>query len=456
MLVIKDYTQKKYSFDRIFIITLLLCSGFFNGAFAQSFKSSEKGIISDKIESEVIPSFFKIDVNGLPEIIDENFGLEKVCFHIKHKRPIDLKIELLSPDGTMVWLSNRNGEGNNYGYLHTCFTEKGFNGEVYNPERFFEGEYTSEGRMDFFNNGQNPNGIWLLIISDLKEGVVGKLENVELTFGANPANSKVSPCNKENLENCYSSSKNSKLLPDLIISKELTNKNISFFDSNSEEYPNELRFAAAMANIGEGPLEIITTSNWYCNDKLVDENIICEDGTYPTNNVQQIIYKINNDGLLNADTIKSGTLYFDNSPGHNHYHVENWADFKLLKKRWWTNNPKKWKIISSSSKVSYCLFDNKICTKENGYCNENGTIYSVDNLINYGLGRYTSCNSKIQGISVGGIDYYGMFYEGQSIKVPKDIKRGMYYLFIEVDPLNEYEESNENNNIFITKIEIRS
>jgi len=75
-----------------------------------------------------------------------------------------------------------------------------------------------------------------------------------------------------------------------------------------------------------------------------------------------------------------------------------------------------------------------------------GTIYDQAHLPNYGLGKYTSCNSRRQGISVGGIDYYGMNYEGQSIRLPADIAPDEYYLFIEVDPNNDYKEIDEENN----------
>lgn len=292
-----------------------------------------------------------------------------------------------------------------------------------------------------------------MLISDLRQDVIGKLESVDITFGDQPAYLTTSPCTVDSVNYCYSSRKDRKLLPDLIISESLSSENIFYFGPTHKNYPNELRFAAAMANIGDGPLEIITTTNWYCSDEVVAENTICADGSFPTNNVQQIIYRMGSE-IMHYDTVKSGVMFFDNSPGHNHYHVQNWASFKFLKKRWWTKNPKNWKVIASSNKVSYCLFDNKICTKENKYCYDNGITYDQSCLPNYGLGKYTSCNSRRQGISVGGIDYYGMNYEGQSIELPSDIKPGMYYLFIEVDPNNDYEEKDEDNNCILIPMKI--
>lgn len=422
---------------------------------AQEFKAEKLGIISDKDGSEIIPSFFMIPVEGISSKIDSTFGLEKVCFHIKHRRPSDLKIELLSPEGTSVWISNRNGESNNYGYLNTCVVQNGFNGPIHSPNIYFQGEYSAEGRLSFFNNGQNPNGIWLLIITDLQEGTLGKLEDVRILFSDNPATIKKSPCTIENSGECHTTHSEGKLLPDLAISRKLAVENIRYFDENHSQYPNQLRFAAAMTNLGDGPLHIITTNNWYCREEIVTENTICKDGTRPTNNVQQVIYQKGHGGKMVFDTLKSGVMFFDDSPGHNHYHVKNWANFKLLKKKWWTKDYKCWEEIAASEKVSYCLFDNKICTNENEYCkSENSEVYSESNLLNYGLGTYSSCNSKIQGISVGGIDYYGMYYEGQSIDLPSDIVRGTYYLLIEVDPSNEYLEKDETNNSIVIPVEI--
>lgn len=361
---------------------------------------------------------------------------------------------MLSPTGTNVWLTNRNGNNNKYGYFNTCFTQSGFNGPIHEGEHIFEGEYTAEGRMDFFNNGQNPNGTWLLVISDLKNGVLGKLENCSITFGSNAASLEKSNCDIYSAKDCSCTSPTNALLPDLIVSEKLTIDNIEYYGNEHPEYPNQLRFAAAMANIGEGPLEIITTENWYCQDKIVDKSETCSDGSRPTNNVQQILYVKSAENSLSFDTLKSGTLYFENAPGHNHYHVKNWANFRLLKKRWWTNNPHCWKVIAESAKVSYCLFDNMICSEENRYCVSNESVYSYQNLKNYGLGDFPSCDSQKQGISVGGIDYYGINYEGQHIDLPPNIKSGKYYLHIEVDPSNEYLEMNEENNSILVPITI--
>ena len=45
---------------------------------------------------------YPLEVSGLPNKIDTNFGLETICLSINHTKVSDLKIELISPDGTSI------------------------------------------------------------------------------------------------------------------------------------------------------------------------------------------------------------------------------------------------------------------------------------------------------------------------------------------------------------------
>jgi DnaJ-class molecular chaperone len=87
-------------------------------------------------------------------------------------------------------------------------------------------------------------------------------------------------------------------------------------------------------------------------------------------------------------------------------------------------------------------------------CEEKGKVFGEKNLRNYGLGNYTECKSKKQGISVGGYDTYGMLYEGQFIQLPKGLKSGQYFLEIEIDPNHIYKEKDRSNNIFRMPVQI--
>jgi hypothetical protein len=309
--------------------------------------------------------------------------------------------------------------------------------------------------MEFVNNHQNPNGTWYLYVTDLQKGIIGKVIKFSLEFGHNPATILKTPCNGKNPAKCFTSNSKGDLLPDLIVVKDLTQNHIKYFGPNHPDtsFRNQLRFAAAMANIGQGPFEIKASNIWKCGKKTVLKNEKCDDGSNPKASVSQIIYRVFN-GKLDSLSVDGGQIYFDNTPGHNHYHVNNWVDYFLLKKKWWTNNPLKWKVLAKSTKVSYCLFDNLYCDDKNNYCKDGVTTYSYHNLPNFGFGNFHSCNSSLQGISVGGIDYYGMYYEGQSIHLPENIKKGSYYLMIHVDPLNIYKEVNKKNNIFLMEVKL--
>lgn len=96
--------------------------------------------------------------------------------------------------------------------------------------------------------------------------MLGKLDFCNLTFGTSPAFSDRSDCDLSSPEPCVSGGSDGLLLPDLIISTRLTEENITYSDEHHSLYPNQLRFAAAMDNIGHGPLHVITADSWFCDD----------------------------------------------------------------------------------------------------------------------------------------------------------------------------------------------
>lgn len=424
-------------------ITLLLLICSFK-AFSQQF-FFQAGAISD-FDGVVKADTFYAQVQLDSQRINSSYGLSKVCINIYHERISDLKVELISPDKTSIWLTNRNGADTDYLYFNTCFKSNGFSGYIHQGKMPFTGEYIPDGRMSFINNGQNPNGTWKMLVTDLKEGKTGSLNIFSLLFENDPnPNFDTGTCSVENPENCDCASSGRQdcgLLPDLVVLEKFTDYQIKEYAWNDKEYPGQLRFAATIANIGDGPMETFGTNKWYCGDKEVKGSVLCPDGRYSRQTIHQRLYSKKAGKIVYKD-VKAGTNYFDNKPGHNHFHVDDWIEFRLTQKV-----KKKYKTVTKGSKVSYCLFDTGICVTTDSLCYSQGKVFNEKNLKNFGFGNFPSCKEGVQGISVGGYDTYGMLYEGQYIDLPKNLKSGQYYLELDIDPKGKYAEKNKKNNLY--------
>jgi subtilisin-like proprotein convertase family protein len=438
--------------DTLKVVVFFTTTFFFlsRSANAQKFYG-QGGVIHDYAE-EYNRDVFPIEVKGIKNNIDSSFGLIGVCINIRHTKVSDLKIQLMAPDGTTIWLSNRNGGDQGEDYQNTCFSNNAFTGYIAEGNAPFIGEYIPDSRMEFVNNGQNPNDYWYLLIDDLHQRNTGVLNSFSIEFGTNPPTTAKSSCAAGNIEVCKTTKgfTNNILLPDLVLIPSFTHNQIKEYAFNDATYPGQLRVAASIANIGEGPMEIQGSNSWLCGNQQVDSTNRCNNGQLPRQKIWQNLYYKQEDKLIKKKVV-AGTLYFDEKPGHQHYHVDDWIEMRIVKK---TKNKKglRQTVVGKSSKVSYCLFDTGICRNNDSLCVINNKLYGPHNLSNYGLGYFTDCHSKLQGISVGGYDTYGLLYEGQDIKLPKGLPKGWYYLQIIIDPKNRYQESNKKNNIFEKKI----
>ena len=75
------------------------------------------------------PTYFACPVSGLPTTIDSSFGIERVCFNMTHTYDGDLRIEIMSPDSTIISLCwNHGGAGDNF--MSTCFRGQGADGMI--------------------------------------------------------------------------------------------------------------------------------------------------------------------------------------------------------------------------------------------------------------------------------------------------------------------------------------
>lgn len=418
----------------------------------------QAGPLSDVQPVHKVDSF-KIEVQGLPSAIDGSFGLAKVCFDMVHPKVSDLKIELISPDGTGIWLSNRNGGDEGSGYYGTCVRAGGHSGYIHRAAAPFTGEFIPDGRMEFLNNRQNPNGTWHLIVQDLKGGNQGRLSALSLTFEKNPVPfpdkepctlADGSPCK------CPDGTENCELLPDLVILPSYTDGQIREYPYNDPVYPGQLRFAVAIANTGDGPIETFGKNLWYCNkERVADSSYICPDGSHARQQVVQRIYS-KKGNILTFEDREAGTNYFEDLPGHHHYHNDDWVEFRLVKEK-----GKRRSLIAKVAmgrKISFCLFDSGICHESTGLCQVDGINHGPHTLPNYGLGSYVDCNTPgaRTGISVGAYDAYGMHFEGQHIDLPKGLEDGDYVLELEVDPMGKYREKNKKNNVLRVPVKIGS
>ncbi|WP_240699460.1 proprotein convertase P-domain-containing protein [Spirosoma sordidisoli] len=433
---------------------LLLVLASVGECLAQQFIS--RGRTLTDFDTSVRADSIPIRVDHLPTRIDAEYGLMKVCFNIQHSRTSDLKIELVAPSGQSIWLSNRNGGDQGADFANTCFRSNGFSGYIHQASAPFAGEYSPDGRFRFLNDGQNPNGTWYLLITDLRKGEGGVLTYVTLEFGANPMpNDEKTPCSFQNPAACRCSTDRSdcQLLPDLVIIGSFTRAQIKEYAWNDPTYPGQLRFAASIANIGDGPMETVGNREWYCQQQRVDSGSRCADGTLARQRLYQRVYSRQADSLSWHD-YPAGTNYFDEKPGHNHYHADDWVEFRLVQRYKTRNGREAEKVVATGRKVSYCLFDSGICRSSDTLCQDRGITYGPENLANYGLGSYASCQASRQGISVGGYDTYGMMYEGQYIQLPKGLKSGTYWLEIVIDPEGQYREKSRANNRFTMPVRI--
>ncbi len=435
---------KKSNSSNATTIVLLFCLlNSFISIQAQTF-SNNKTVLFDYMHKYFIQEI-PIIVDGLPNQIDKHFGIESIQFTIHHERTSDLKIQLQAPDGTTIWVSNRNGGLNGRNYLNTKFTQYAKNGVINNAKAPFSGNYIPDGQISFFNNGSNPNGTWKLLVEDLKEGITGVLDSVSITFGKKPAYIiKKEKCSMVNPQLCSCSKETCELLPDMVIIPYFSKNQIQEFSKDDKQYPGQLKIAVAIGNIGLGPLEVAPDSTITGNCCNNNSNTNIDDKRY---DLYQYIYtKV--DAVFTKRKVKTGTIYYEKMAGHRHYHVDDWIEMRLVK----IENGKR-KIICKGAKVSYCLFTT-------GILNENEKSSIIDNkqygskMVNYALGDYFTCSLEKQGISVGGYDYYGMMYEGQYLQLPKGFKNGNYILEIEIDPENKYIESDRTNNTFSMPIVI--
>jgi hypothetical protein len=99
-------------------------------------------------------------------------------------------------------------------------------------------------------------------------------------------------------------------------------------------------------------------------------------------------------------------------------------------------------VVTARRKVSFCLRDSARVPARYG---------RWDHPVTYG-----ACTKRSpQGISVGWQDIYPSYLAGQALRLPRNLKNGLYCLETIVDPIDQLAESDNGNNTSLRALTIR-
>lgn len=152
-----------------------------SGLHAQTFSAS----VLDSIPDNGIWTEYPLTVSGISQPSGTSFGLESVCFTIRHPYVSDLQIHLVNPLGqTQILAESVGGDGDDF--FQTVLGNAGFP-PLQQSAAPFTGTFRAQQSLGLYNNGQSCNGTWKLRIRDQYSPDKGFLENWCLTFSNQPA-----------------------------------------------------------------------------------------------------------------------------------------------------------------------------------------------------------------------------------------------------------------------------
>ncbi len=220
------------------------------------------------------------------------------------------------------------------------------------------------------------------------------------------------------------------LLPDLIVIEEYLYDTKVKTDSEGRRL---LLLATATANIGQGDLRVEGSRKEDHDDHSPhgdpadhdhhDDHHVGDEEESLHELVEQVITQ--SDGSHRRRTAGA----FEFHPEHLHVHVEAWAEYRL-RARLADGQPGE--VLATGGKTSFCLVDLLVHDTDLPHFSKKPT--------------FTTCQSNVQGISVGWADFYHRDLPDQNIDVT-DIPDGIYWLEVEVDPNHSFLEEDEENNI---------
>ncbi len=163
---------------------VLLLSLFALGLLVSGYSQVFNSVVNAAVPDDESSNMFTITVSGLPSQINTGFGLVEVALNLNHTYDSDVEVKIVSPDGSAFLLFSGIGdEGDN-------FTDTFFRDEaeyfIYQANPPFSGTFRPTGYVGTANNGQNPNGIWKIVVRDKwSNGETGTLISWSLNFGTN-------------------------------------------------------------------------------------------------------------------------------------------------------------------------------------------------------------------------------------------------------------------------------
>jgi Lysyl oxidase len=192
-----------------------------------------------------------------------------------------------------------------------------------------------------------------------------------------------------------------------------------------------LRLSNEVGNQGSGPLEIRPELGGFCPGGQYDAVQRVFEDSNGTPGFQR-----GDDDFV--DQPPFGCMKFHGAPGHDHWHVLDFAQYELIREHKGTR--------ATARKIGFCVID---------------TDHAFPTLIGSPADSYylSGCGGPgvaptLEGLSVGWADVYFYGLPGQSLKI-NHIGRGHYCLVSTADPENLILESNEANNEREVRIKLR-
>ena len=262
------------------------------------------------------------------------------------------------------------------------------------------------------------------------------------------------------------------LLPDVMISWQAM-QNEQYYSGNGgpSEYGQtgtnaaRLRVSGGTPNVGMGPLEVrgVRADGYrkFICGPVVDSvyspsanniNFTCGNGYTAKQILFQRIYH-KNGNTMSFSEYERGTMTYH--PTHQHYHVNGWTTMTLRIQQPGVSDARQWPIVGTGGKLGFCLTNLFTCSSAPGYCrsshlyNQGTTITNTAFGGNYALGSEPGCSDDVQSIVVGKGDVYEENLDGMWINLMPGLcnnASNAYWIVAEVDPNNDFIESNEANN----------